>query len=271
MIWIILPAYNEGRGILRLLREIDETLTNASIHYRLIVIDDGSDDETSQQIQKFQMAATLTLITHRYNRGLGETIRDGIEMAVEQGRSGDVIVRMDADETHHPSHIITMLEEIAKGTDIVIASRFVQGGSESGVPLIRKLLSRGANLLMKLLFPLPRVTDYACGFRAYRYEVLQTALSIYGNDFIELKGLGFTGTVEKLIKLGRLGYQVKEIPLRLNYERKLSESKMSARVTALGYLVLAFKQIYPWGPREKRYRAAIHRFKQETRHDNCTR
>ena len=88
------------------------------------------------------------------------------------------------------------------------------------------------------------VRDYSSGFRAYRASLIQDAIRIYGNDFIQLKGLGFTGTLEKIIKLNLLGARFKEFGHFLHYDRKKSPSKMLTSITTLGYLVMAV--IYYW-------------------------
>ena len=100
---------------------------------------------------------------------------------------------------------------------------------------------------MKIFFPIKGVWDYSNGFRAYRAALIKKIIDIFKNDFIELKGLGFTGTAEKLIKLRMFGARIEEIPFELKYDLKQSESKMFSRITIVGYLILIIKYIYPWG------------------------
>lgn len=246
MIYIILPAYNESESIGTLLMKIKRTM-EGKYNYKVIVIDDGSTDGTGKILSRFKNKIPLTIIRHRYNRGLGESIRDAFEYVSEKSKRSDIIVRLDADDTHEPKYIPEMIKKIKEENfDIVIASRFQKGGGEKGIGLYRKLISRCANLLMKLFFPIKGVWDYTCGFRAYRAGLIKDALYVYRNDFIELKGLGFTGTVEKLLKLKRFNIKIGEIPFVLRYDQKLSKSKMVSKITILGYLILIIKNIYPW-------------------------
>jgi dolichol-phosphate mannosyltransferase len=188
----------------------------------------------------------LTIINHPINRGLGETSRDLFEKAAELAKVDDVIIRMDADDTHSPEYIPLMLEKLEQGYDIVIASRFANGGGQKGVNFYRAMISRAANLFMKVIFPVSGVCEYSCGFRAYRASIIKKAIYIYGNNFIQLKGLGFTGTLEKLIKLNLIGAKFSEVPFILRYDLKDSPSKMVTSVTTMGYLVMAVLYHWPW-------------------------
>ena len=143
----------------------------------------------------------LEIIHHKINRGLGETSRDLFERAAEISRPGDIIVRLDCDDTHEPEFIPRLIMKIREGFDIAIASRFEAGGGQEGVNRYRAFVSYCANLFMKLFFPIPGLKEYSCGYRAYRAEKVKEAIDFYGNNFIQLKGLGFTCTLEKIIKL----------------------------------------------------------------------
>jgi dolichol-phosphate mannosyltransferase len=99
---------------------------------------------------------------------------------------------------------------------------------------------------MKVFFPVSCVCEYSCGFRAYRASIIKKAIYIYGNNFIQLKGLGFTGTLEKLIKLNLIGAKFSEVPFILRYDLKDSPSKMVTSVTTMGYLVMAVLYHWPW-------------------------
>src|SRR5258708_1069238 len=107
-----------------------------------------------------------------------------------------------------------------------------------GVNGYRAALSLCANLFMKVVFDIPGVRDYSCGFRAYRTRVIKDAVSIFGNSFIQLRGLGFTSTLEIMVKLKILGCRFAEVPFVLRYDQKLSESKMVSSLTTLGYLLM---------------------------------
>ncbi|HUP05577.1 MAG TPA: hypothetical protein VMU47_00385, partial [Caldimonas sp.] len=116
-----------------------------------------------------------------------------------------------------------------------------------GVSAYRAFISRCANVFMKVFFPIRGLREYSCGFRAYSAEIVQQAIARYGNDFIQLKGLGFTCTLEKLVKLKLIGARFAEAPFVLRYDQKVSDSKMVSSITTLGYLVMTILYHWPWG------------------------
>jgi dolichol-phosphate mannosyltransferase len=247
MIYILLPAYNEELALRPMMEGIDAMMREMRYAYRVVVVNDGSRDGSQRILQELATQYPLDVITHKYNRGLGETARDGFEYIAEVGSPSDVIVRMDCDDTHDPQYITAMLAKLQEGYEAVTASRYAPGGGQVGVNLYRRAISRVANLMMKVFFPIPGVWEYSCGFRAYRVAVIQDAIQIFGNRFIDLKGMGFTGTVEKIIKLRLMGARVAEIPFVLRYDRKQSYSKVVSSLTTLGYLMLIAKYCVFWG------------------------
>ena len=125
-----------------------------------------------------------------------------------------------------------------------------------GVSRYRQFVSWAASLVMRAFFPYPGVRDYSCGYRAYRASAIQDALDVFGNAFVDLRGVGFTCTVEKLLKLRLVGARAREVPLVLRYDQKESSSKMLSGITTLGYGGLILKNIYPWGEHGKVWRRA---------------
>jgi len=257
MILILLPAYNEAPSLDSLLSKIRTTMEAHHLDYRVLLVNDGSRDETHKVAMDFQKQMPLDFINHRINRGLWETIRDGFEWAAEHCKADDIIIRMDADDTHEPMYIPSMVAKINEGYDVVIASRFEKGGGAEGLDSYRTFISRCANLVMKFFFPIRGIWEYSCGYRAYRAEIVKDAISIFGNAFIDVKGVGFTCTLEKLIKFRMMGARFAEVPFRLRYDQKMSESKMLSNITTLGYFVLILKYIYPWGETGKRWQQMI--------------
>lgn len=250
MIHIVLPAYNEEAALRPLLAKIDKTMKEHGWTYRVVVVDDGSEDRTGEILEELRTQYPLHVIVHRYNRGLGETIRDGFESVVDVAVPDDILVRMDCDDTHEPKHIADMVRKLNEGYDVVTTSRYAPGGGQTGLDWYRRTISRCANLLFKLVFPVPGLKEYTCGYRAYRVGIVQDALRIFGNKFIDLKGLGFTGTLEKLIKFRMMGARIGEVPFVLRYEQKLSTSKVVTSITTLGCLILIIKHCRNWGGKE---------------------
>ena len=201
MIIILLPAYNEEISFPPLMEKLKHTLEEINEDYRLVVCNDGSDDNTSVMLEEYSAKFPLEIIEHCINRGLGESSRDLFERAVKLGKKGDIIIRMDCDDTHEPKYIPNIIKKLNQGFDVVVASRFEKGGGQMGVDGYRAFISRCANLFMKIFFPIQGLREYSCGYRGYRYSKIREAIDFYGNNFIQLKGLGFTCTLEKLVKL----------------------------------------------------------------------
>lgn len=247
MIIVLLPAYNEEISFPPLMEKLKFALEETNEDYRLIVCNDGSTDNTYKILEEYAAKFPLEVIEHPINRGLGESSRDLFERAVTLGNKDDIIIRMDCDDTHEPKYIPNIIRKLNQGYDVVVASRFEKGGGQMGVSGYRAVMSRCANLFMKIFFPIPGLKEYSCGYRGYRYSKIKEAVDFYGNNFIQLKGLGFTCTLEKLVKLKLIGARFAEIPFLHRYDQKQSESKMVSSVTTLGYLVMTILYHWPWG------------------------
>jgi dolichol-phosphate mannosyltransferase len=254
MIWIVLPAFNEEASLPKLLPQLDETLRAHGESYRIVVVDDGSRDETATILRELAVRLPLDVVTHPINRGLGETERDGFEFVAARCAPEDVIVRVEGDDTHGPEYIFSLIGKLREGYDVVNTSRFQTGGGQRGVDPYRAFVSRGANLFMKAIFAIPNVRDFSCGYRAYRGQVIRDAVRIFGNNFIQLRGLGFTSTLEMIVKLRLLGCRFAEVPFVLRYDQKRSPSKMVGSITTLGYLIMAVLYHWPLGGWWSQYR-----------------
>ena len=239
MILIVLPAYNEQESIAELLGGIKRRMEEHRLDYRVVVVNDGSTDRTEQTVLALQKEIPITYVKHEANAGLGAAIKTGFTKAVESGKSGDVIVTMDSDNTHDPGLIPQMARLIGEGRDVVIASRYRRGSRVVGVPFPRRVLSRGAALLFQAVCPIPGVRDYTSGFRAYRWEILHNALSAYGSGFVS--AAGFSCMVEILLKLRALGVSAVEAPMVLRYDRKSGASKMKVSSNIVDTLALLWR------------------------------
>ena len=244
---ILLPAFNEEASAGILLGKIRDLAREEGWDYLVLACDDGSTDRTAEILAAEQGSMNLEILTHRMNRGLGETIRDLFERAADIAADDDVVIRLDCDDSHEPHHISAMVHKLEQGYDVVIASRFEPGGGQMGVSAYRAFISRCANMFLGIVFGFRSVKEYSCAYRAYRGEIVKRAIRSYGNGFVQLKGLGFTCTIEKLIKLHILGARFGEVPFVLRYDQKQSSSKMVTSATTLGYLVLAILYHWPWG------------------------
>jgi len=235
---VVLPAYNEAQDLPPLLARIVATLGRLPVAYRIIVIDDGSTDATASVVRNAALTAPVELVQHPRNLGLGAALRTGLTV---DHSAEDVIILMDADNSHDPELIPALLKRIEEGYDVVIASRFQLGGEMVGVPWHRLLLSTIAGYGLRILFRLPGVRDYSCGYRAYRGEILNRLNQTYGTAIITEND--FAGMLELLVRLGKIGARFSEIPLILRYDLKVGASKMKVIYTMARYVAVLRKNL----------------------------
>jgi dolichol-phosphate mannosyltransferase len=240
-VYYVLPAYNEAASLPRLLPRIKTAMEKQGFAYEVVVVNDGSADDTLRVAKHHATLMPVTIVDHVRNRGLGEAMKSGLTKATELARPEDVIVTMDADNTHPPELVATMVNRIDEGYELVVASRFVPGARQIGLRMHRRMLSRGAGTLLKIVFPVSGVSDYSCGFRAYSGAILRRSIEVYGEAFIEEQG--FSCFVDLLLKLRRLGVRACQVPLVLRYDFKEGRSKMPIKRTILRYVRLIGKNL----------------------------
>ncbi len=262
-IWILLPAYNEANSFERVFARIRDVFNASGYDWRIVVLNDGSSDNSQEVLQEMQNEYPLDVITHKINRGLGETERDLFEFIAENATPEDVALRLDCDDTHDPEFFISMIKKLENNLDVVVASRFQKGGGQDGVHGYRLFLTIAASKYMQLFFPIKNIKDYSCGFRAYRVKILQDAITMFGNNFIQMKGIGFTSTLETIVKLNLLGAKFDEVPFYLHYARKASPSKMVSSITTLGYLVMTILHWWPFGGWRRFYKGLAALYKND--------
>jgi len=241
VIIVVLPAYNEAEAITPLLNRIAVvTQKYYGSNLRVIVVDDGSSDGTADRARAMS-GVPVRVIVHERNLGLSGAINTGLRAAVaEATHDDDVIVAMDADDTHTPGLIPRMVSLIEEGNDVVVASRYQPGALVAGVPGGRQVLSTGMSWLFRIVYPVRGAKDYSCGFRAYRAGLLRQALTHYGDRFVSERG--FSCMVDTLIKLSLLDAIIIEVPMILRYDRKPSKSKMNVRKTVTQTLTLLVRR-----------------------------
>ncbi len=239
-VYIVLPAFNEEANMAPLLRGVRDAMDENFIRYEAIVVDDGSRDHTADVVQGFAREMPVTLVRHPTNLGLGAAVRDGLHAALERAADRDIIVTMDADETHTPGLIVRMVRMMGEGYDVLIASRYRPESRVYGVSLLRRFMSAAASLLLRVLFPIRGVRDFTCGYRAYRAAVLRQAVAHYRGDFVNQEG--FQCMVDILLKLRRLPLIFGEVPLLLRYDLKEGKSKMDVWRTARQTLGLLLRR-----------------------------
>ena len=244
-VWLVLPAYNEADNLPPLLSRV-RVAWSGRFPFHVLVVDDGSRDDTAAVAEAAAQHLPVEVIRHRHNRGLAAAIRTGIHEACERAADGDVIVTMDADNSHPPELVVEMFTQLEAGYDLVIASRFVHGGKEEGVPWRRRMLSRAAGLVFRCVCPIPGVRDYTTGFRAYRAALLKELWSIYGDRLIEAQA--FSVMTEILLKARTVRPRIAEVPLVLRYDLKEGASKMRLGRTLRDYARLLGREFRPRKP-----------------------
>ncbi|MFB0560332.1 MAG: glycosyltransferase family 2 protein [Candidatus Lokiarchaeia archaeon] len=189
---IIIPAYNEVENILNM----HENLNKLCNSFEVIVVDDGSTDNTYELLKKTK----VTIIRHPYNKGYGASLKTGIRHA-----QNDIVVFMDADSPHNPNDIYNLLGYMGE-YDMVVGER----SKASHISLFRKpgkmFLSIIANYLMGTKIP-----DLNSGFRAAKKEIIEKFMHILPNSF------SFSATITLAVIKG--GFNVKYVPIT-TYKRK---------------------------------------------------
>lgn len=241
---LALPAYNEAPNLPPLLAGARASFERASLPWSVIVVNDGSTDDTGAVLDRLaagEFAGHLTVVQHEKNQGLGGAMRTVIGEALSASEGEDIIVNMDSDNTHDPAYIPGMCEKIWEdGWDVVIASRYQNGSAEVGVPFGRRVLSRVARWVFRVTLRLPGVRDYTCGFRAYRRSVLAATAEKFGDRLITRNG--FACTDELLLRVSTVTRKITEVPFILYYDRKQGSSKM-----ALGLTIAETLRMILWG------------------------
>lgn len=239
MIYILLPAFNEAPGIGRLLKNIAAHFETTKQPYSVIVVNDGSTDDTSAILKNLQPKLNLRILNHANNSGLGAALRSGINYISSVVNENDILITMDADNTHTINLIPHLIKNVQTGSDIVIASRYKDNGKEIGLRKLRKILSRGAGTLLKLFFPIKNVSDYTSGYRAYSGKLIKRAAEHYGEKLITENG--FACMAEILIKLSKLTTSINEVGLVLRYDLKEGKSKIKILKTIISYFKMIIR------------------------------
>ena len=233
--FVILPCYNEEQNIKTLIPTIEKAIKPKML-YKIIAINDGSIDHTGQLLRELSNEYPILIIEHLKNKGLAETLEDGLSVAAELSREEDLIITMDSDNTHDPRYMLDMAKVVTEA-DIVIGSRYVKGGKQLNVPPHRMILSKAINKGIKLAAGL-HVKDATSGYRCFRAKTIKTLHKQFGKKFVESKG--FEISLELLLKLFWLNPVILEVPITLDYGKKGGRSKMKLFSTIKRYIALFF-------------------------------
>ena len=213
---IVIPTYNENENIEKLVREILGLDCGVSI----LIVDDNSPDGTGEIIDRLAMEFPVVHARHRAGKlGLGTAYVYGFGEALEIG--ADCVFEMDADFSHDTRYIPQFLAAI-NDHDVVIGSRYVEGGGVENWGWLRELISRGGSAYAKLWTGLG-VKDTTSGYRCYRRGVLESV------DFSRISASGYAFQVEMAYVCTLQGFDVYELPIIFT-DRRVGQSKMSKAI-----------------------------------------
>ena len=196
---VVIPAYNEEENIGDLLLRTNATLETIGVPYEIIVVDDGSIDETRLMAMKNK----ATVLTNGINKGKGYTLKKGIQHA-----NGNLLITMDADGSHRPEEIPKLLVPLLNGADVVFGSRFIVKAEQDSTKKLHIFGNKLFNLLIALLTG-KRVMDSQTGFRAYKKKIIEE---------IEITSNGYEVDTELTVKSLKNGYIIHEEPI--TFERR---------------------------------------------------
>jgi dolichol-phosphate mannosyltransferase len=213
---VIIPTYNEAENI----RLIIERVRRAIPAVDVLIADDNSPDGTGGIADELAAADDHIQVLHRPGKaGLGAAYQAGFAWAKE--KAYDVVVEMDADGSHAPEELPSLLDAL-RDTDAVLGTRYVPGGSVHNWPLHRLALSRGGNLYIRMALGMP-FKDATGGYRAYKMAVLDAI------DVATVASQGYSFQVELAWRAYRHGFRIAEVPITFT-ERERGASKMSGNI-----------------------------------------
>jgi len=211
---VCLPTYNERENLERMVRALCEH------GVRVLVIDDDSPDGTGEIADRLAAELDYVSVLHRpHKEGLGPAYLAGFERLLEG--DADLILEMDCDFSHDPNDVPRLIAAAADA-DLVLGSRYVEGGRVANWGLVRRFISRGGSLYAQVLLGL-RVRDLTGGFKCYRRAVLE-ALPL---DEIHSRGYAFQ--IETTYRAIRKGFRVHEVPIAF-VDRAEGGSKMTKAI-----------------------------------------
>ncbi|MCP2261524.1 dolichol-phosphate mannosyltransferase [Streptoalloteichus tenebrarius] len=223
---VVLPTYDEAETIAEALRRLAELdLPDLCV----VVVDDGSPDGTAdlaeQAAADWREGRLLHVVRRTSKDGLGRAYVAGMRTALELGCAA--VVQMDADLSHPADAVPRMIAALADGADVVVGSRYAEGGElDADWPWSRRLLSRAANTYVSVLLRMG-VRDATAGFVAWRAEVLERM------DLSTIRSNGYAFQVETKWRARQLGAELREVPITFS-ERAAGSSKMSLQVKLEG-------------------------------------
>jgi dolichol-phosphate mannosyltransferase len=229
---VVIPTYNEAATLPLAISQLRMDVPAANI----LVVDDGSPDGTGKIADGLAAQDPSVHVLHRNRKqGLGAAYLAGFRWGF--GRGYDVLVEMDADGSHQSKYLPTMLDALSEA-DVVIGSRWVDGGAVDNWPRSRLVLSKGGNAYARIMLGLP-IRDSTAGYRAYRRTALEHI------DLQAVQSQGYCFQIDLTRRAAQAGLRLVEVPITF-VEREEGESKMSRAIVAE-----ALWRVTLWGLRDR--------------------
>lgn len=203
MIYLLLVARNDQDILPPLLAAVQVASVDWDEPFRVLVVDDGSQDKTADIVSDFE----FDLLRLPRRLGSGAALKAGLQALLPEFAASDIVITLPTDELFAPAMVATFLPLLRGEHDAVVVSRFAPGDRFS----LSTMIARWGNRLLSLLFPIPNVSDPASRFHAYRTGLVQELASRYGDDLVQQSG--DTCWLEMLLKLIMLGHtRFAEVP-----------------------------------------------------------
>jgi dolichol-phosphate mannosyltransferase len=224
---VIVPTFNERENLGAIIAAVHEHLPLAD----LLVVDDASPDGTGELADEIAARDSQVKVLHRAaKQGLGVAYLAGFRQALASDYR--FIFEMDCDFSHDPKYLPVLLAAAQAGADLVVGSRYIDGGGTVNWGPLRKLISRGGSLYARTILGIP-VRDLTAGFKCFRREVLEAL------DLSSVAGQGYGFQIEMTYRTLKAGFRVVEVPI-VFVDRRVGQSKMSHRIFFEG-LVLVWR------------------------------
>lgn len=242
MLIFLIPAYNEERNIKALLLNTMSFAEKAGYQYKIVIVNDGSTDSTLEILKLLAKKMPLIILDQEVNKGVGEAFKRGFTYLASESKDDDIIITKEADNTSDLSVLMHMIEKINEGYDLALASCYMRGGGVVGTIFYRRLLSWGANLIIKTVTPLKHINTFSSFYRAHKATLVKAVYDAYGDSFIQEKG--FVCMVEMLINMSKLNIKICEVPMVLKGNLRQGKSKMKTMPTIKAYMRLILRNLF---------------------------
>lgn len=224
---VVIPTYDEAENIAEAIGRVRDAVPEAAV----LVVDDASPDGTAEVVEALGLPG-VEVLRRSTKDGLGSAYRAGFRWGMDHGF--EIMVEMDADLSHDPAALPSLLAGIDDGADLVIGSRYVPGGSIPDWAWHRKALSRWGNRYASTMLRLA-VADATAGYRAYRTSLLERL------DLPSVRADGYGFQIEMTYRSAGLDARIEEVPIAFT-DRTKGTSKMSSKI-----IVEALALVTLWG------------------------